>query len=139
MTEVIALILFVDYYRQMELIDATKYLAALSQETRLRAFRLLVVNGNTGLAAGKIADALDIPHNTMSTHLAILLQAGLINSERQSRSIIYRINMAGIRNLMSFLLEDCCQGNKELCQPLLDSIQTACCEPETTKLPGKTK
>jgi ArsR family transcriptional regulator len=84
------------------------------------------------MAAGKIADALDTPHNTMSSHLAILLQAGLIDSQRQSRSIIYRINMAGIRNLISFLVEDCCQGDKDLCLPVLDSIQAACCEPQST-------
>jgi ArsR family transcriptional regulator len=114
----------------MDIIQATKSLAALSQETRLRAFRLLVVNANTGMAAGKIADALDTPHNTMSTHLSILLQAGLIDSERHSRSIIYRINMTGIRSLISFLVEDCCQGDKDLCLPVLDSIQAACCEPQ---------
>jgi DNA-binding transcriptional ArsR family regulator len=73
----------------MDISVAVKALGALSQESRLKAFRLLVRSGDEGMAAGRIADALSIPHNTLSTHLSTLVNAGLVNSRRESRSIIY--------------------------------------------------
>ena len=96
---------------------------ALAQESRLKAFRLLVHSGQGGLAAGEIARRLDIPHNTLSSHLAILGNAGLVVSHRESRSIIYQVDFTGTRELLAFLMEDCCQGQPELCEPLLDSLQ----------------
>lgn len=104
-----------------------KALGALAQESRLQAFRLLLRNSPDGLAAGEIARQLDIPHNTLSSHLAILVNAGLVNSHRQSRSIIYHIDFDGTRELLSFLMQDCCQGSPELCAPLLDSMLPHCC------------
>ncbi len=117
----------------MELHDATRALSALSQPSRLNAFRMLVRSGAEGMPAGDIARALEVPHNTLSSHLAILLQAGLISSERQSRSIIYRINFDGTRALFSFLLEDCCQGNPDDCLPILDSLLPTCGDPKPIK------
>ena len=111
----------------MDILDATRALGALSQESRLKAFRLLVRSGADGIAAGKIAEALDIPHNTMSTHLATLVHAGLVNSRRASRSIIYRIDFDGTRELLSFLVEDCCQGQPEVCLPVLESVLPGGC------------
>lgn len=111
----------------MEIITASRALSALSQETRLETFRLLVRCGDDGLPAGDIARALEIPHNTMSSHLAILSNAGLVNSRREGRSIIYSIDFAGVRHLMSFLMEDCCQGRPEVCGPALDSVIAGCC------------
>ena len=86
------------------------------------------------MAAGKIAGELEIPHNTLSSHLAILLNAGLVNSRREGRSIIYSINFDGTRELLSFLMEDCCQGHPELCAPVLDSVLSGCC---AKPLPGE--
>ncbi len=111
----------------MDIIATVKSLGALAQESRLAAFRLLVRRGDEGMAAGEIARTLSIPHNTMSSHLAILVNAGLINSRRESRSIIYSINFSGTRELLSFLMEDCCQGQPELCAPVLDSVLPGCC------------
>ncbi|TNF86645.1 MAG: helix-turn-helix transcriptional regulator [Gammaproteobacteria bacterium] len=113
----------------MDITDATRALAALAQESRLRAFRMLVRSGSDGIAAGKIADALDVPHNTMSTHLSTLVNAGLVNSRRESRSIIYSIDFDGTRALLSFLMEDCCQGTPEVCLPVLESLLPGCCAP----------
>jgi ArsR family transcriptional regulator, arsenate/arsenite/antimonite-responsive transcriptional repressor len=110
----------------LELSVAT--LSALAQPTRLEGFRLLVRHEPKGLAAGEIARQLDVPHNTMSTHLAILERAGLISSHRQSRSIVYRVDLTGVRSLVVYLLKDCCAGKPELCQPLLDDL-TPCCQP----------
>jgi DNA-binding transcriptional ArsR family regulator len=113
----------------MDITDATRALGALSQESRLKAFRLLVRSGAEGVAAGKIAEALEIPHNTMSTHLATLVHAGLVNSRRESRSIIYSIDFDGTRELLAFLVEDCCQGQPEVCLPVLESVLPGCCAP----------
>ncbi len=116
----------------MDISITVKALGALAQESRLRAFRLLVRSGPEGLAAGEIARRLDVPHNTLSSHLAILSNAGLVVSHRESRSIIYQVNFAGTRELLAFLMEDCCQGQPELCAPLLDSLLPDCCATTTT-------
>ena len=111
----------------MDISTTVKALGALAQESRLRAFRLLVNSGPDGIAAGEIARRLEIPHNTLSSHLAILCNAGLVTSRRESRSIIYRVDFDGTRALLAFLMEDCCQGRPELCSPLLDSLLSGDC------------
>jgi ArsR family transcriptional regulator, arsenate/arsenite/antimonite-responsive transcriptional repressor len=104
-------------------------LAALAQSTRLDTFRLLVSHEPLGLPAGDVAAALDIPQNTMSTHLAVLTRAGLARSERQGRSIIYRADLACLRSLTLFMVKDCCGGSPNLCKPLLAEL--ASCGPST--------
>ncbi len=90
----------------------------MAQDSRLDVFRLLVREGEDGLPAGEIARALGVPHNTLSTHLSLLSGAGLLEAERQGRQILYRVDVGGMRRLLGFLLEDCCQGRPELCAPL---------------------
>lgn len=102
----------------MELEQAIVSLAALAQSTRLGVFRLLVKHEPDGLAAGDIAKALAVPQNTMSAHLSILARAGLVMSERRSRSIIYRANLEAFRGLTAFMVEDCCGGRADLCAPV---------------------
>lgn len=116
----------------MEITRGAQALAALAQESRLAAFRLLVRAGAPGLCAGDIAQALGIPHNTLSTHLATLNRAGLIRSRREGRSIIYSVDFDGTRALLGFLIEDCCQGTPELCSPALETVLPGCCVPEST-------
>jgi DNA-binding transcriptional ArsR family regulator len=103
-------------------------LAALAQGTRLDVFRLLVRHEPEGLAAGEVARQLAVPHNTMSSHLAVLNRAGLIGSERRSRTIIYRANLNRLRELVGFLLKDCCGGRADLCAPLIADL-IPCCQP----------
>ena len=117
----------------MENESAISALGALAQGTRLDVFRLLVRHEPDGLAAGEIARQLDVPQNTMSAHLATLSRAGLVTSERQSRSIIYRADLNGLRELTLFLLKDCCGGSTELCAPLIAEL-TPCCAPEAKVL-----
>lgn len=102
-------------------------LAALAQSTRLAVFRLLVSHEPHGLAAGDVAAALDVPQNTLSAHLAVLARAGLVEGERQGRSIVYRARLDALRALMVYLARDCCSAHPELCQPLLAEL--ACCPP----------
>ncbi len=101
----------------MELSDAVHVLAALAQPARLQIFRLLVQRGEAGLSAGEIANELDVPKPTLSFHLKELNNAGLIQSSRDGRSIHYFVLEEGIRGLLVFLTEDCCQGRPELCLP----------------------
>jgi arsenate reductase len=63
--------------------------AALAQETRLEAYRLLLRYQPFGLTAGDIARLLAVPHNTLSGHLAILQEAELVRSRREGRTIIF--------------------------------------------------
>ena len=119
----------------MEIKTATSCLAALAQESRLRVFRLLIEAGEEGRPAGEIARSLGIPHNTMSSHLGILQQAGLVQSVRQGRSVIYAVDLTGVRDLLAFLLEDCCQGRAEVCAPLLDAVLPDCCGDLATTKP----
>jgi len=110
----------------METSIAIAALGALAQETRLETFRLLVRHEPDGLAAGAIARQLGVPQNTMSTHLGILARAGVIRSERQSRSIIYRADLDSLTALTVFLVKDCCAGSAALCVPLVAEL-TPCC------------
>lgn len=85
-------------------------LAALAQEHRLAAFRLLVEAGPDGISAGDLADRLAIPRSSLSFHLNQLMQAGLIIQRRESRSLIYSADFAAMTALVGFLTENCCRG-----------------------------
>jgi DNA-binding transcriptional ArsR family regulator len=107
----------------MESDNAIAALGALAQPTRLAVFRLLVQHEPEGLPAGEIARRLDVPQNTLSSHLAILVQAGLLTSERRSRLIIYRVDLAAMNRLVAYLLENCCKG--QACLPdILGSLKS---------------
>ncbi|WP_010584589.1 ArsR/SmtB family transcription factor [Schlesneria paludicola] len=110
-----------DIIGNMEESQAIRALSALAHEYRLRIFRLLAKHGTDGMAAGKIAEQLELPAATLSFHVKELLHAGLIVDRRESRSIIYSLNPSVMRCLLDFLLDDCCSGHPELC--------TASCKP----------
>jgi ArsR family transcriptional regulator, arsenate/arsenite/antimonite-responsive transcriptional repressor len=97
--------------------SAISALGALAQETRLKAFRLLVEAGPAGMQAGIIADALGVPAPTLSFHLAQLTRAGLILQRRNSRMLIYSVNIAEMNGLLSYLTENCC-GGATSCAPV---------------------
>ncbi|MGV2495718.1 ArsR/SmtB family transcription factor [Pelagerythrobacter aerophilus] len=110
----------------MEATDTIRALSALAQEHRLAAFRLLVQAGEDGMAAGALADRLDVPPSSMSFHLAQLTNAGLVTQRRESRSIIYSADYAAMNALMGYLTENCCGG-----VPCADDAST--CPPQATK------
>jgi ArsR family transcriptional regulator len=119
--------------------EAIAALAALAQGTRLETFRLLVKHEPAGVAAGELARLIDVPQNTMSAHLAILSRAGLVIGERHSRTIIYRANIEGFRDLTLFLIQDCCGGRAELCAPLIESLQPCCPPKKAAKTPARSR
>ncbi|MFA6163029.1 MAG: metalloregulator ArsR/SmtB family transcription factor [Methylobacter sp.] len=94
----------------MKINSAVKALSALAQETRLSIFRILVQTGETGLSAGQIAKALNIPNATLSFHLKELTNAGLITARQESRFIYYAAHFAAMNELLGFLIENCCAG-----------------------------
>ncbi len=99
----------------MDAPHALAALAALGQPTRLSIFRLLVRKEPGGLSAGALAEAVGCPHNTLSTHIAILARAGLVKGTREGRTITYRADAVGTRALIAFLVTDCCDGRPDLC------------------------
>lgn len=94
---------------------ALSALAALGQPTRLEIFRLLMRRHPNGVPAGAIAETLGCPQNTLSTHISILARAGLVRGTRDGRSIVYRADVDGMRALVGFLVNDCCNGHPEFC------------------------
>ncbi|MFC6486640.1 ArsR/SmtB family transcription factor [Nitratireductor sp. GCM10026969] len=110
----------------MEKRTALVALAALGQETRLEIFRLLVKAGADGVPAGEIASRLNTVQNTTSTHLKTLTHAGLVRAQREGRVIRYYANMTGFRDLLAYLMEDCCNGAPELCRPVIEAVTCDC-------------
>lgn len=110
----------------MEKKQSLEAFAALSQETRLDVFRLLIKVGPEGMTAGDIGEHLGVRQNTMSANLSVLSHAGLIRSVREGRSIRYFSDIDGVKGLLEFLMEDCCGGKPELCQPVIEKIACLC-------------
>ena len=119
----------------MELINAVQVLAALAQESRLSAMRLLIVAGPSGLSAGELADRLGMPASTTSFHLSALERAGLTQSTRHARQIIHAVQIVALRELISFLTEECCGGRPELCGDLA-ALLPAIPEEDTVMTPA---
>jgi ArsR family transcriptional regulator, arsenate/arsenite/antimonite-responsive transcriptional repressor len=94
----------------MDSADVVRSLGALAQPVRLQVYRALVVQGDTGLTPGAMAEGLGIPPNTLSFHLKELTQAGLVTQERASRNIIYRAAFDRMNQLLGYLTENCCAG-----------------------------
>ena len=110
----------------MDINNALEALAALSHETRLAVFRLLVQAGPQGMPAGDVALRLQARQNTMSSHLKHLHAAGVIDSRRDGRRILYSANYATVRELILFLMDDCCAGSAEVCEPVAQSLAVNC-------------
>jgi ArsR family transcriptional regulator len=112
----------------MEMKAAASAMSALGHEGRLAIFRILVRAGPDGVRAGRIADQVGVPGSTLSANLNVLTHAGLIESRREGRSIIYTARYDRMRDVLAYLLDDCCDGNPEICRPLMDiATRAACC------------
>jgi len=101
-----------------QVVDA---LAALAQEKRLAAYRLLVEAGPEGLPAGRIGEALELPGATLSFHLAHLSRAGLVKSRQEGRYVIYSADFQNMNQLVGFLTENCCGGGS--CAPTTKGVR----------------
>jgi ArsR family transcriptional regulator len=103
--------------------------AALSQETRLQIVRVLVVAGPEGMPAGMIGETLGAKSSRLSFHLTHLEHAGLVQSQREGRSIRYTATYGALAGLIAFLMRDCCQGRPEVCTPALAALAACECIP----------
>ncbi len=108
----------------MDMTSALAAFSALSQETRLQVFRLLMTAGPDGMGAGAIAERTGVLHNTLSSHLAVLTRAGLLRQTRRGRAINYAVDIDGVQSLIAYLVDECCGGNPEICGPWA-ALQTA--------------
>lgn len=101
----------------MDILKAITSFSALSQETRLKVFKVLVEYGEAGAAAGVLSRRLNIVQNTLSFHLSYLSHAGLISSRKEGRSVIYKANYTAIEDLIGYLKENCCvlESSPECC------------------------
>ena len=100
-------------------------LSALAHPTRLATFRLLVQHEPEGLSTGELVEASGLTQSTFSTHLAVLAKAGLVVSEKRGRQQIQRVKIDALRELLLFLVKDCCQSRADLREPLLADL--TCC------------
>jgi len=107
----------------MDTSQAVDAFSALSHETRLTVFKLLLKEGEQGLSAGVIARQLEVQPSTLTSHLHILKRSGLLQSTRQQQKIIYSADIQGTRNLLRFLTQECCQGHPEICSDLFGSVK----------------
>ena len=105
---------------------AVEMLSALAHEHRLRIFRLLVRAGPSGVPSSDIAQAVGISPTGASFHLKELDRARLIVATRQGRYIRYAIQFDGMRQLLTYLTEDCCQGQPELCGSIFKKSKAVC-------------
>ncbi|MEN3236757.1 metalloregulator ArsR/SmtB family transcription factor [Methylobacterium ajmalii] len=106
--------------------------AALGQEHRLRVVRALVTAGPDGLAAGVLAETVNVAGNNLSFHLKELSHAGLITSRREGKSVIYSAAYAGLSDLVQFLMRDCCRGHPEVCAPAVAALAACDCTTSDT-------
>ena len=113
--------------------EALAAFTALSQDTRLQVVRILVQAGRDGMAAGAIGEAVGgASTSRLSFHLTHLEHAGLIQSRRDGRFIIYSAVYSALAGLVGFLLKDCCQGHPEICAPAIAAL-TCACDPHLTE------
>ena len=104
--------------------DAVRALSALAHDSRLRVFRLLVRHAPDGLPAGAIAAQVDVSPSNLSFHLSALERAGLCAARRHKQQLIYTVQIEQTRQLLSFLTEDCCGGQPEICGGLGSGLAT---------------
>jgi arsenate reductase len=105
-------------------------LAALAQPSRLAAMRILARHRPFGLPAGDIARLLAVPHNTMSTHLAALEEAGLVRSRREGRLVIYAAQADACALLAAALATDLDPPAKRGLRPAAFPVRAAVAEDE---------
>ena len=98
----------------MERSKALAALSALAHETRLDLIRLLMQTGDAGMPAGQIAQALGLAAPRLSFHLSALEQAGLLQSRRVARNVIYSVDRRTIGKTMGYLLSTCCCSHPEV-------------------------
>ncbi|MEM8773931.1 MAG: metalloregulator ArsR/SmtB family transcription factor [Pseudomonadota bacterium] len=88
---------------------AASTFAALGSEQRLAVLRTLVRAGPDGLRIGELGERSGVSGSTLTHHMKILSQAGIVKQTKQGRSIICAaVAYDELKNLADFLLRECC-------------------------------
>jgi DNA-binding transcriptional ArsR family regulator len=122
----------------VELKQTVAALGALAQETRLSIFLMLVEAGPGGVAAGRLAESLQVPPATLSFHLKELSHAGLVSSRQDGRFIHYAADFEQMAGLMTYLTQNCCRGMPQECLSVMETALGSCCGPAKRK-PARSK
>lgn len=117
----------------MDMQRAVQRLSALSHDGRLSIVRLLIVAGPDGMPAGDIARELSVASNTLSAQLLILSNAQLVKARREGRSIIYSMQLDAMRDLLAYLVRDCCKSSQEICAPLATRVCAPASKPSRSR------
>lgn len=108
--------------------QAIEALTGMAHEHRMRVFKLLMKCRPSGLPAGEIGDRLGISRSSVSFHLNQMERAGLLRSWRVHRNVFYAVELEGMRNLIAYLTEDCCDGHPEVCDSPVTGVPISVCE-----------
>ncbi len=93
----------------LDLAVAASTFAALGSEQRLSVLRILVRAGPEGLSIGELGQRSGVTGSTLTHHMKLLAQAGLVTQQRKGRSIICAaVAYDELRQLSQFLLRECC-------------------------------
>ena len=115
----------------MEIKEAVAGLAALAQETRLSIYRVLVEAGPGGVAAGSLAQQLEVPPATLSFHLKELARADLVTARHEKQFVFYAVDYERMAELMTFLTQNCCKGMPQGCLSVVETELSRCCAPQS--------
>ncbi|GAA0560014.1 ArsR/SmtB family transcription factor [Halomonas salifodinae] len=98
-------------------------LAALAHPVRLATIRQLAAAGPAGLAAGKLAERLDVAPNALTFHLQKLAAVGLVESRREGQFVYYRAVFDTLLALTEHLVGACCCEAEDSCGPSCPTSQ----------------
>jgi ArsR family transcriptional regulator, arsenate/arsenite/antimonite-responsive transcriptional repressor len=111
--------------------DAITALGALAHESRLQVYRRLMQAGPSGISAGDLAEQIGVSRSSLSFHVAQLERSGLVQARRQHRNVFYSVEIDAMRQLLTFLTQDCCNGNPDICGDLATTAAFCGITPET--------
>lgn len=94
----------------MVILKSATAFSALGHPSRVSILRLLVQAGEEGLSVSQMRGHLDMPATTFGHHLKAMADAGLITQHRKGRSLISYADYAALKDLIAFLMDDCCRG-----------------------------
>lgn len=107
----------------MESSAAALAFTCLGHPGRLAVFRLLMRFASQAMRPTEMAAVLGMKANTLSHHLNDLSAAGLIQVERQGRSLHYSVDLSTTEDLIGYLALDVGRARPDLLAPLLSGFK----------------
>lgn len=105
-------------------VDAAERFASLGHPARLTALRVLLAAGPQGLAAGTLAERMELAPSATSFHLSRLRAVGLVERFRQGRELRYVARFEAVGELLGFLRDTCCSASPaQRCGPVCGAEQ----------------